>query len=190
MRLRFITSLVVVLLPRQVFGALTEIRGDQSQYHGTGASLGRYARGVDTSLSSSIAARSLLANATGADITAAQKIVDDAIAKMTVLNAARMEHSIQNSYTLKPGTVIGKRDDDTPPPLLDITPEIARAAALLAEVEAANSTASTKPLRRRGNGWWMESINRTSTSTVPWGNDPNYQVRGAYAKVWSCWWSD
>ncbi|KXH55456.1 LysM domain-containing protein [Colletotrichum salicis] len=56
------------------------------------------------------------------------------------LNKARLESPLRNQYRLKPGTVIGgatvdeslraRRNDPQPPPLLEITDEIAWAAAL------------------------------------------------------------
>ncbi|KAK3934568.1 glucan 1,3-beta-glucosidase [Diplogelasinospora grovesii] len=91
-----------------------------------------------------------LANATNADIEAARQIVKDAIAQASRLNKARLDNPAKNHYKLAPGTIVGGRTinrrsssnvNSTAPPLLDITPEIAEAAALVAEADAlANGT--------------------------------------------------
>lgn len=57
-------------------------------------------------------------------------------------------------------------------PLLDITPELSRAAALVAEAEAAGKNSSAI-LNKRGT-FWMQDIERRGTS--PWGSDPDYKV--------------
>ena len=122
----------------------------------------------------------LLASATAAEISAARKIVKDAIDKMRKLNKNRLDHPARNSYKLRPGTVVGKKRDGSdgdappPPPLLNITAEIARAAALVAESEAANATAVSTRANSAATRFWMEGIARKGT--VPWGNDPKYKV--------------
>ncbi|KAI0861353.1 glycoside hydrolase family 55 protein [Xylaria cubensis] len=124
------------------------------------------------SLSSFITAR----NASSSDIEAAQEIVKDAIAKMTVLNKARLAKPLRNNFKLKPGTKTSKRDDSAPK-LLEITDDIARAAALVAELEAnsANVTSSTPaPVAKRAGTFWLENI--AHKGTVPWGNDASYKV--------------
>ncbi|KAK4186215.1 putative LysM domain-containing protein [Podospora australis] len=113
-----------------------------------------------------------------ADIQAARQIVKNAIAKMTELNKARLAHPAPNNFKLKPGSKVLKRDEDAPPapPLLDITDEIARAAALVAEVDtdlATFNTTSNVPTKRAG-AFWMEGIARKGT--VPWGKDSSYKV--------------
>jgi len=77
------------------------------------------------------------ATATAADnIDAARKVVKDAIAKMAKLNKARLDKPLRNRYHRH---AVGERDDDafeaSPPPLLDITEETARVAALVAEAD-------------------------------------------------------
>ncbi|GJD05036.1 lysM domain-containing protein [Colletotrichum higginsianum] len=141
------------------------------------------------------AAKPLLKAASPRDLERAHDIVATAIAASAKLNKARLASPIRNQYRLKPGTVIGttvderrraRRDDSPPPtPLLEITDEIAWAAALLAEAEAEVPEDGVKlPLppgrnvtRRaaaaRGS-YWMESIARKGT--VPWGDDPSYAV--------------
>jgi hypothetical protein len=69
-------------------------------------------------------------------------------------------------------------DQTSVPPLLDVTEELAAAAALVAEAQATsgllgNTSIPSDFLVKRGT-FWMESIARKGTS--PWGNDPNYKV--------------
>lgn len=122
----------------------------------------------------SLSAFATAENATTSDIEAARAIVNDAIAKMTKLNKARLENPRRNNFGLKPGTKISKRADNSPQ-LLEITDEIARAAALVAELEAepvANATAD--PLAKRAGTFWMEGL--AHKGSVPWGNDASYKV--------------
>ncbi|KAL2131840.1 hypothetical protein VTI74DRAFT_4554 [Chaetomium olivicolor] len=100
---------------------------------------------------------------------------------MTELNKARLAKPASNNFKLKPGTKVSKRDDDAPPPppLLDITDEIARAAALVAEVDTAlawNTTPNSHLAlnSKRAGTFWMEGI--THKGTVPWGKDASYKV--------------
>ncbi|OIW25494.1 pectin lyase-like protein [Coniochaeta ligniaria NRRL 30616] len=124
----------------------------------------------------------------------ARLIVAKAIAESAERNAARYANPARNMYRLKPGTVVGgttvqrRRDghkrqtDATPPQLLEITDEIAQAAALVAEVEAAAAAmqgvaAGIGNFTRRqstGGTFWMQSLARSGT--VPWGDDPSYVV--------------
>jgi hypothetical protein len=123
------------------------------------------------SLSPSVATQ----NVSSGDIEAARRIVKDAIAKMTELNKARLAKPTRNNFRLKPGTKSRKRDDEAPPPLLEITDEIARAAALVAEVDVDPSLNTTlPPVAKRAGTFWMESI--AHKGTVPWGNDASYKV--------------
>ncbi|TGJ81258.1 hypothetical protein E0Z10_g7506 [Xylaria hypoxylon] len=113
-------------------------------------------------------------NASSSDIEAARQITQDAIAKMTILNKARLANPQRNNFRLKPGTKTSKRDEDAPK-LLEITDEIARAAALLAELEVDPVSNDTPiPIAKRAGTFWMESIARKGT--VPWGNDASYKV--------------
>jgi hypothetical protein len=131
-------------------------------------------------LTSDAPAGSLLANATLSDIDKARQVVKDAIAKMTKLNKARLENPARMNYNYKP--VDGgnsKRDvtdqvdqDGAPSPLLDITDEIAAASALLAEVEAANSSAPA--VEKRAGSFWLGGM--THRGTMPWGGDSSYKV--------------
>lgn len=69
--------------------------------------------------------------------------------------------------------VRNRRDTAVPvPPLLEITPELAAAAALVAEADAAAKNTSAV-LHKRGT-YWMQDIERKGTS--PWGDDADYKV--------------
>ncbi|KAI1419915.1 pectate lyase superfamily protein-domain-containing protein [Xylaria sp. FL1777] len=110
-------------------------------------------------------------NASLSDIEAARQIVQDAITKMTKLNKARLAKPNRNNSKLK-------RNNDANSQLLEITNEIARAAALLAELEATPVSNATIPspasIEKRAGTFWMEGIARKGT--VPWGNDASYKV--------------
>jgi hypothetical protein len=146
-------------------------------------------------LSARAASAPLLANATASTLAAARQLVKDSIAKAAVLNKARIQKPARDHYTLAPGTIIGdqtvskKRSDPgpadgvAPPPLLAITPEIAAAAALVAEADAAagdvgNETSSLRKkdsaFEERASSFWMEGITRQGTS--PFNTDSTYQV--------------
>ncbi|CAK7223423.1 hypothetical protein SBRCBS47491_005203 [Sporothrix bragantina] len=120
--------------------------------------------------------------ADAAQFAAASRMVDDAIVKMAVLNKARLDHPMRNQYKLKPGSNTGNQRRDTgdaPPPLLAITPDIAAAAALVAEADRAVDIAANASIIHRTadagtDPYWMETISRKGT--VPWGNDPSYKV--------------
>jgi hypothetical protein len=93
-----------------------------------------------------------------------------------------------HSYSLKPGTVVGdrtvtKRDGNSAdanaapaPPLLPITDEIAAAAALVAEADAAadNTGPPASLLKRGSSSYWMDNLKHLGTS--PWGKNSSYKV--------------
>ncbi|KAK0102135.1 hypothetical protein ONS96_006099 [Cadophora gregata f. sp. sojae] len=93
---------------------------------------------------------------------------------MTELNKARLAMPARNNFNLKPGTRASKRDVEQPPPLLNITDQIAQAAALLAEIDTDPSLESNSTLNRRAGTFWMEALSRKGT--LPWGNDNTYKV--------------
>jgi N-acyl-D-aspartate/D-glutamate deacylase len=115
-------------------------------------------------------------NATSTDIQAARRIVDDAIARMTKLNKARLEKPNRNNFSLKPGTKI-KREEEARSPLLKITDQIAQAAALLADIDANSTTLDAGSLHeKRAGTFWMETVGKARKGSVPWGNDASYRV--------------
>ncbi|KAL0934896.1 LysM domain-containing protein [Colletotrichum truncatum] len=134
----------------------------------------------------------LLRNATQTDLNKAVALVEAAINESARRNEARYANPARNVYRLKPGTVPGgagarladpgSEGPPPPPPLLEITPELAAAAALVAEAEAlqaelgtGNGTTPTRRrMRKRAGTFWMEHIARRGT--VPLGDDPSYKV--------------
>ncbi|RFU75893.1 pectin lyase fold virulence factor [Trichoderma arundinaceum] len=127
----------------------------------------------------------LLKDASTEDIENARKIVEDAITKSTRLNKARLAKPLRNKYELEPGTMLGdstsnrrsrrRRDSDEVPPLLEITDEIAAAAALVTEAEAEGLISNiTRRAASASGTYWMEHIDRKGT--VPWGNDQGYKI--------------
>jgi hypothetical protein len=166
-----------------------------------------------------------LQNATQADIDHARAVVNQTIEEMRVRNKARVMQPLRNNYGLKPGTIT-KRDvspvtsanltvpeelnitltgtipgyNAPPPPLVNITQEIADAAALLAEYDAVtkvngtyipgktNQTNDQSKLRHRaadaGDTSWMASITRKGT--VPFGDDSAYKVSNRPSQTTSC----
>lgn len=126
-------------------------------------------------------------SATSADIAAARALVRESIAKSSILNKARFDRPARNSYHFAPGNGASPmgpvrrtgHSNDRPPPLLRITPEIAKAAALVAEADAmANSTGSPTIKGRAGAGYWMESIARKGSHPLLWGGSSDYKVSG------------
>jgi hypothetical protein len=141
----------------------------------------------------------LLRNATQSDIDKARALIAQTIQEMRIRNKARVMHPVRNTYTLKPGTIMSKRDVtpaaeprelDLPlngtipgynapaPTLVKITADIRKAAALLAELEAVNKTSGmggTPKLKTRASGSsWMATIQRKGT--MPLGSDSSYKV--------------
>lgn len=135
---------------------------------------------------------SRVSNATQAQIDKARAIVTAAIAQAAKLNEARVKKPARNNYKLAPGTIIingiTKRDNGTvengpgpPPPLLDITDEIAEAAALVAEVDAVTAVNGSGPVVNKRGSFWMANISRKGT--IPWGNISPYQVPKTHPRM-------
>lgn len=126
----------------------------------------------------------LLKRASLNDIQTARGIVQDAITKSSKLNEVRLANPMRNTYGLKPKTGVGSSSvqggnstASLPPPLLQITDEIAAAAALVAEADAVNATGYGNVTRRAvaaSGSYWMGSLDRMGT--VPWGNNAIYKV--------------
>ncbi|WPJ57197.1 hypothetical protein SMAC4_12999 [Sordaria macrospora] len=130
----------------------------------------------------------LLKRSTAKDLEAAQNIVKKALADSSRLNKARVARPLRNKYSLKPGSIVGgggvagkqnmasRGIDQDVPPLLDITDEIAAAAALVAEADSMGGWKNvTKRAATASAGtYWMQSLARKGT--VPWGDEPNYAI--------------
>ena len=148
----------------------------------------------------------LVSNATTADVDTARRIVAAAIADSSISNRAQYENFKRNNYGPKPGTVVGQaevarrqveRQDSEPnlPASFEVTPTIAAAATLLAElgqdVISSNSSfgaglnaASSRRLARAAaaqGSFWMGSISRKGTS--PYNTDPSFKVSVTYATM-------
>ncbi|KAK6542029.1 hypothetical protein TWF694_007800 [Orbilia ellipsospora] len=128
-------------------------------------------------------AESRVKNASSDEIAAARALIEDVRAKVDIYNQNRLDHPFI-SYS-PPSNRHSKRQitNDTlftpPPPLFQVTEAIAKAAALLAEVDAANATLRQNPTKReelhkRAGSWWM--ANKQHRGAWPWGRDSSYQV--------------
>jgi hypothetical protein len=128
----------------------------------------------------------ITSGATAAEINTARRIVKDAITKMGFLNKARLDKPARNQHNLKHGTHSSTTSSDSaPPPLLKITPDIASAAALLAELDTDVNVNVAEPVKMSANAFWMEGIARKGT--VPWGNDPGYKASTArFPMIYTC----
>jgi hypothetical protein len=118
----------------------------------------------------------LLVNTTDSGIEDARGVVRAAITQMTKLNKARLENHARGPSS---ETTLARRNgDDSSSSLLEITPAISHAAALVAEADMAASLSdgSFKLSRRAAGSFWMEDIRRQGT--VPWGSDATYKVSG------------
>jgi len=114
-------------------------------------------------------------------LSLARGIVQRAQAESAKLNGVRMDKPAHNTYWA------GRKGWVSPPPLLEITPEISRAATVVSDAEGAlllhvapgganNATTTTLAVEKRagGGGFWMGTLTRKGT--VPWGDDPNYKA--------------
>ncbi|RDA88218.1 hypothetical protein CP532_0368 [Ophiocordyceps camponoti-leonardi (nom. inval.)] len=124
--------------------------------------------------------RSPLRSEESPELIRAREIVEAAILKSAELNKARYEHPIKNYHrpVLKSRQEIEEEIKQVPP-ILEITKEIAAAAALVSEAEAkmmgtGTETGTGNFTKRSGTTYWMQQIERKGT--VPWGDDPNYKV--------------
>jgi len=127
----------------------------------------------------------LLKRATSQQLQDARTVVEQALVESSKLNQARLAKPLRNTYGLKPGTVVGgsivpagnatTHPNQDVTPLLQITDQIAEAAALVAEADAVATTGNaTKRAVATTGTYWMQSLARKGT--VPWGNDPEYVV--------------
>lgn len=119
---------------------------------------------------------SLLNVATEESIDEAREVVRNAITQMTKLNKARLDNPVHDIHRLHTGANLTRRNDHGYPPLLQITEEVAHAAALVAEADTASKLATgSAALATRAEGtFWMKDIRRQGT--VPWGDDAQYKV--------------
>ncbi|KAK3505264.1 pectate lyase superfamily protein-domain-containing protein [Neurospora crassa] len=123
----------------------------------------------------------LLKRSTAKELQVARTIVKKALADSARLNKARVAHPLRNNYGLKPGTVVGGghgpgeqriasiKQDVEVLPLLDITDEIAAAAALVAEADSVGGWKNvTKRAATASTGtYWMQGLDRKGTIDRP-----------------------
>ncbi|KAJ0425988.1 pectate lyase superfamily protein-domain-containing protein [Aspergillus carlsbadensis] len=105
----------------------------------------------------------LLANTTDSSIDEARGVIRAAIAQMTKLNKARLENHARGP---NPETTLARHGrDDFSSSLLEITPAISHAAALVTEADMAAglSDGSFKLSKRAAGTFWMEGIRRQGT---------------------------
>lgn len=111
----------------------------------------------------------LLKRATAQDVQAARHVVEKALAESSRLNKARVAQPLRNKYGLRPGTKVGggsvpgdgvaaATTNQDVPPLLDITDDIAAAAALVAEADSMGGSQNvTKRAAAASTGtYWMQ----------------------------------
>lgn len=133
--------------------------------------------------------------ATSAEITQARSLVDDSLRLVASFNEARFEYQARDAFGTMNRTIgRGKRRHRIQvPPLFEVTPELAAAAALVAEVDAVREhTAKIKfdkpsehpqipamkfvsdSERTNQQVFWMDQLNHQGS--WPWGNNPSYKV--------------
>ncbi|KMQ81396.1 hypothetical protein RF55_26458, partial [Lasius niger] len=95
----------------------------------------------------------LLAKAAPQDVARARAIVQDAIKEAAVHNKARFQNPTPNRY-LPTVRDRFRRARDNAPQLMEVSPEVRRAAALVAEADAwsASRNGTSSPYRRRAAG--------------------------------------
>ncbi|KAI1872594.1 hypothetical protein JX265_005474 [Neoarthrinium moseri] len=121
--------------------------------------------------SSSNESTPLLKSASSSDIEQARQIVKDAIAQASVLNKARLDNPVKTPHGR--GASLKVRRDEIPH-LLNVTDDIAAAAALVAEADAELQANTTKRAVHARGTYWMGDIARKGS--VPWGSDSSYKV--------------
>ncbi|KAH8669051.1 pectate lyase superfamily protein-domain-containing protein [Xylariales sp. PMI_506] len=119
-------------------------------------------------------------NATASDVSQARSVVADAISQMRISNKARQQSPRRNNWSMSPGSGLSGRAtnsaDDVP--LVNITSKIAAAAALLAEIDAANSTMVTNAASLSAKSYAaLEKAKSTRQSTFGTAGDTQPEKR-------------
>lgn len=126
-------------------------------------------------------------------IEQARKLVAEGHKKMADANKARVSNVRRNNYSLKPGSLASRAIDEVDTTSFVVTDELAAAAALVAEADAAeklkNGTLQTDysefmgtgsfdtrdtSNKRGGESWWMANLDNLGTQ--PFGGDNSYKV--------------
>lgn len=152
----------------------------------------------------------LLRRASSVSLNRARAIVEKAISESTKRNKARYANPRRKTYRLKPGTIVGQSVTGTGrrgvgndiggsdgAEHLEITDEIAQAAALVAEAEAVTSAGfqnETLPgnytgihidKRQAAGAYWMATIASQGESTM--GQQLHLYRLSKRARLWSHW---
>ncbi|KAL2141294.1 hypothetical protein VTI28DRAFT_2528 [Corynascus sepedonium] len=128
-----------------------------------------------------------------ARVAKARAIVAEALKKVKASNKERWENPRRNNWYANPASFSqNARRDEVGPNYYNVTEDVAAAAALLAEVDAAaeyrNGTlykdyshlerlskrGQQQPAEKRAGGYWMENLDNLGTQ--PFGNDASYKV--------------
>ncbi|UKZ74106.1 hypothetical protein TrVFT333_001763 [Trichoderma virens FT-333] len=122
-------------------------------------------------------------------ISSARAIVAKALKEVTASNKARWENPQRNNWSANP-TSTSRVRRDAGPSYYNVTSDVAAAAALVAQIDAAaeykNGTLykdysrfhklskRQQPLEERAGGYWMANLDNLGTQ--PFGNDASYKV--------------
>ncbi|EPS35643.1 hypothetical protein H072_10908 [Dactylellina haptotyla CBS 200.50] len=120
-------------------------------------------------------------SATSREISAARTLVRDAQAKAAVSNRNRLAHpfithrrSSKNRFNKRQAL----NATNAPPQLFQVSEAVAKAAALLTEIDAPQiveqNITRRDNLQERGTKWWM--ADKEHRGAWPWGGDRSYQV--------------
>lgn len=115
----------------------------------------------------------LLSNATVSDVEKARNIVKAAIAQAAIRNKARVDNPSRNNYALHPGSKIAARDGEDAVPLLNVTEEMRKAAALVAEADAYAETknGTLRRHKKRAGTFWLGQM--AHVGSWPFGDNPS-----------------
>ncbi len=117
-------------------------------------------------------------NESTAELQKARLLVEAAISKSVELDMARYAEPARNPYGQVSTTGSNRKRQiivtETVPPLLNITDEIAEAAALVSEADARHLTSNLTARSVGAGSFWMGGIARKGI--VPWGGDSSYEV--------------
>ncbi|KAF4548363.1 Glucan 1,3-beta-glucosidase-like protein 1 [Elsinoe fawcettii] len=105
----------------------------------------------------------LLSNATVSEVDKARALVKDALVRSAAYNKARVEVPLRNQYTVKQAANPSARIQNVATtPDFDISDEVRKAAALVAEADAwaesGNGTSGERLSKRAVGAFWMDNI--------------------------------
>jgi hypothetical protein len=123
----------------------------------------------------------LHANFATVDIEEARTVVAAAIESAGALNRERLANPLREQTRASPEVASSKRAKGSDKHrLFQLTPEVAAAAALVAEADSfdhiQSNPGSRRSLQIQEGTFWMEHIDQTRGSW-PWGNNTDFKVR-------------